>query len=492
MRHTATWGYAKITGYTSPTLVTADVVNDFGAAPTAADEWRLGLWSDTTGYPAAGVFYEDRLVMGGNTSAQQRIDGSRSGDYENMAPSDTDGTVTSSHAYSFVLNSADVQVVQWMTPDEKALFIGTAEGEWPLRPSTQSEAISPTNVSAKQSTSYGSKNTHAIKAGKSVLFINKSGRKLRRMAFDWEADGFNSPNVTRLAEHISKGSTVAGSGLKELAWQQEPYPYVWAVRNDGTLLSLLYDQDEKIMGWSRHTLGGYSDAAKTLPPVVESVAVIPAADGSRDEVWMVVQRYINGSSVRYIEYMTKMWEKDDAAEDGIYGDCALTYNGVATTSITGLTHLLGETVSVLADGASHPDKLVSATGTITLDRSASVVQVAQGYNSDWQLLRQDVGAADGTAQGKTQRPHRVIFRFDDTGPIKVGPTFNESGLGKLTDIPLRKSTDPTGAPVPLLSGDKAVEWEADYTSDTYICGRWDSMLPGTLLAVMPQLHTQDR
>ena len=486
-----TWGYVRITAHTSTTVVTVEIIITL-TNNTARKIWRMGLWSDTTGYPAVPVFSEDRLVSGGNTSAQQRIDGSRTGDYENMAPSDLDGTITDRHAYSFTLNSEDVQVVRWMKNDEKALFVGTVEGEWPIRPSSDSQAISPTNVNAKQSTPHGSINTQAVKAGKAILFIQKSGRKLRKMTFNWESDGFSSPNMTRLAEHITKGPTAATSGIKELAWQQDPQPYVWGPRNDGVLLSLLFDQDEQVMGWSRHILGGYSDSGKTTAAVVESVAVIPAADGTRDELWMVVQRYINGRLVRYIEYLTKAWEQGDTQSGAIFGDCALTYNGVSTKTITGLFHLAGETVSILADGATHPDKTVSATGTITLDRNALIVQVGYSYNSDGQTLRQEAGASDGTAQGKTQRANRATFRFHDTGPVKLGASFKTSGLGKLTVVPFRKSTHLTATAVPLFSDDLAVSWEGDYTTSMFFCWRWDTMLPGTILAVMPQFKTEDR
>ena len=103
-----------------------------------------------------------------------------------------------------------------------------------------------------------------------------------------------------------------------------------------------------------------------------------------------------------------------------------------------------------------------------------------------------VGAADGTSQGKTQRANYVTFRFHDTGPIKIGASFNETGEGKLTIVSFRKTTDLTAAAVPLFSGDSPGQWEGDYSTATHFHWRWDSMLPGTILAIMPQLKTQDR
>jgi hypothetical protein len=220
--------------------------------------------------------------------------------------------------------------------------------------------------------------------------------------------------------------------------------------------------------------------------------VIPAQDGSRDETWVIAQRYVNGRSVRYVEYLTKMWERGDVQEDAIHWDSALTYDGVATTTLTGLHHLAGETVRVLADGAAHVNVTVSATGTVTLTRSSLVVHVGYSYNSDGQTLRMEAGAADGTAQGKIQRTHRFIIRVHDTLGLKLGSTFNATGVGKLTEVVFRTSSDNTGEAVPLFSGDKEIPWDGDYTTENQHCWRFDGGFPGTVLAIMPQLHTQDR
>ena len=478
IKHGSTWGYARITAVASTTSATADVVNTFGGT-TASANWRLGLYSDTTGYPSCVTFFQDRLFFGfGNP---QRVDGSKSGDYENFAPTATDGTVASDNAVSASFNSYDVQTTRWIVGDEKALLAGTAEGEWVVRASSQSEALSPTNIQATQATSEGSANMQPVRAGKSTLFVQKSGRKVREMAYVYEVDGFLSPDMTAFWEHITLG------GIKEMAFQKEPQSIVWSVRNDGELLGFTYERDQKVLAWHKHELGGYSDSGHTAIPIVESVACIPSADGTRDELWMVVKRYVNGGVKRYVEYMTKMWELGDDQEDAFFVDCGLTYDGSSTTTLSGLYHLAGETVTILADGATHPTKTVSSTGTITLNRSASKVQVGYGYSGKGKSLRFDAGAADGTSQGKTQRIHRVTFRLHETLGMKIGPDFDN-----LWEIIFRTSADDTGTAVPLFSGDKSESWDGGYSSDCHVCWEFHQPLPGTVLAVMPQLHTQDR
>lgn len=480
------WTWLEITARTSTTEVTATIRGAAASAGTATVNWRLGLWSDTTGYPGCVEFFEDRLCWGGSTAATQRIDMSKSSDYENMEPTAAGGTVAADNAVSITLNSRDVQTVRWMSADERGLIAGTTSAEWIVRRNTAAEAFSATNVDAKPSTYYGTANIAPVKAGKATLFVQRAARKVRELAYVFEVDGFRSPNMTFLAEHVTL------SGIKEMAYQQEPNSLVWAVRNDGVLAGFTYERDQKVLGWHRHTLGGYSDSGQTAAPLVESVCVIPSADGTRDEVWMVVKRYIGGRTRRYIEYMAKSWERGDEQEDSPYVDCAITYDGSATSTVTGAHHLAGETVKVMVDGASHPDVTVSANGVATLTQSASVVHLGYGYNSDGQMLRPEAGSQDGTAQGKPMKTHQTTFRLHDTLGLEVGANFNSSGSGKLTALVFRKSTDTTNAAVPLFSGDKEVPWDGGWTTENYHCWRNSSVFPHTILMVAPRLNTSDR
>ena len=472
------WTWLRIITFLTTTTVLAEIIGPNASAGTATVNWRLGVWSETTGYPAVATFFEDRLFFGGPTSFPQRIDGSKSGDYENFAPTNPAGLVADDNAVSFTLNSNDVNVIRWMVDDEKGLLVGTVGGEWIVRPSVQAEALSPTNIVAKQSTTYGSANLPAIKAGKAALFVQRAGRKLRELAYVFEADGFRAPDMSVLAEHITNG------GIVDLAYQKEPQSVLWLVRADGVLLSFTYEREQDVLGWGRHILGGAFGGGDT---VVESVGCIPASDGSRDEVYVVVKRTVNGNTKRYIEYMDKIWDGETDQVDAKFIDSMLTYDGAPTTTITGLWHLEGQDVSVLVDGATHPNKTVT-NGKIALDREGSVVHVGLGYNSDGQMLRIEAGAADGTAQGKLQRNHRVIVRVWETLGLRLGHEFS----GTMYRPPMRSSADPTDAAVPLFTGDVEMQWEGGYSTENYVCWRFDQPLPGTIIAVMPQMHTQDR
>lgn len=481
LKETGVWGWCEIVHYISPTVVIVHVWSTLTNTNAKLD-WRMGAWSDTTGYPGAVAFYEDRLVFAGSTNDPHRIDGSKTGAYENFSPTDTAGVVANDNAISFTLNSGKVNRIFWLENDEKGLLAGTFGGCWVLRPSILSEALTPTNVSAKQFTNFGSKNVQALRAGRACLYVQREGRTLREISYGANKDGFGAKDSSIVSGHITK------SGLTELAYQQYPHEIVWAARTDGALVGMLYSlpesEDAAIRGWHRHTLGGVFGSGSA---VVESVAVLPSADGTYEQLWLIVKRTINGATVRTVEYMKNFFETDvDAVEDAFFVDCGLTYSGVATTTIGGLWHLEGQTVTILADGSAHPTKVVT-NGTVTLDRSATKVHVGLYQNADGETLRFEAGAKDGTAQGKTQRINHCVFRLDSTVGLKYGRDFNN-----LDEMLFRESGDTTGAAIPLFTGDKGENFTGDYSTEARVCFRQHLPLPFTLLGIYPQITTQDK
>ena len=473
------WGYVLVTAWTSTTVVTVTVLQTL-TNTSAKVNWRLGVWSDTTGFPRTGTFFEDRLWLAGAATYPQRIDGSRTSLYPNFSPSATNGTVADDNAVAFVMNSNDVNVVRWMVDTEKGLTVGTAAGEWLVRPSSLGEALTPTNVAGKPSTKYGSADIQPVQAGKSVLFVQRAARKLRELAYVFEVDGLKAPDMTLLAEHIS------APAISRLAFQQQPQSIVWAPRSDGVLLGFTYERDQDVVGWHRHELGGQSDVDGLLVPVVEDVAAVGSTDGTRDDLYCVVQRYVNGTARRYIELMAKLWDSGDDQDVAFYFDCGWTQiNSVASATVTGLWHLEGETVSAIADGAKHPDVLV-ANGTITLGYTASTVSLGYSYASDAVILPIEGGQQEGTGQGKIKRIIRMGLWLLDTLGVKVGPDAT-----KLTEITFRVWGDLFGQPPVLFTGIRRERFEGDYDRLGQALIRADGPFPATLLAVLPQVENAD-
>jgi hypothetical protein len=465
------YGWVQITGYTSGTSVSATVLSYVPSAAVGAGnatyKWAFGAWGDHAGYPTHTTFFRERLVFARDTKIWMSV----AADYENFAPQDGD-QVTPDMAISIELSSDQINDIVWLSPGT-GLLVGTVGAEFLVSEISSQEALGPANVKASRQSGYGSRGIQALKVGEATLFVQKSGRKVRSMKYSFEQDNFVAGDVTVLADHISKG------GILALAYQSEPDSIVWATRADGVLLGFTMSLEQDVQCWHRQPIAGTG-------VVVESVAVIPSPNGDRDDLWMIVKRTINSTTKRYVEWLGEYWENGDAQEDAFYVDAGATYDGAPATVISGLGHLEGEAVTILADGATHPSRTV-ASGSITLQRSASVVHVGLHRRSILKTLRLEAGGGDGTAQGKTKRVTRAAVRFIDTLGGKAGPDENT-----LDEILFRSGSDPMNEPPPVFSGDKDVLWPSGYEGDAYLTVVQDQPLPMTVVAIYPQVVTQDR
>jgi len=220
---------------------------------------------------------------------------------------------------------------------------------------------------------------------------------------------------------------------------------------------------------------------------VESVATI-SGDLNEDELWIISQRWVNGAVRRYVECFSNFDFDETAPEDFKFVDSHLSYSGVAVSSLSGLDHLEGETVSILADGATHANKTVSS-GSISLDRASRKVTVGLPYNSVLQTMRIEGGAGqlEGTAQGKIKRISKIVLRLFETVGAKVGPS-----LDNLETVPFRTTSGAMDLPVStFIAGDKEVEFSDDYNTDGFIFVKQDQALPLTVLALYPTIVTSD-
>jgi hypothetical protein len=218
--------------------------------------------------------------------------------------------------------------------------------------------------------------------------------------------------------------------------------------------------------------------------VCESVAVIPT-DDTEYEVYVIVKRTINGATRRFVEVLN-VFDFDQTDNTSFnFLDSQLSYSGSAATTISGLDHLEGQTVSILADGASHPDKTVSS-GSVTLDRSALNVKVGLAYRSLLQTMRLNAGSQNGTSQGKTKRIYDITVRMFETIGVEVGPNLND-----MERIPFRSSADLMDEGIPPFTGDKEVEFRGNYETDGFIFVRQTQPLPFTILSLYPRLTTND-
>lgn len=472
------WGY--ISAYTSPTVVTMGV-QETSFTPSATAEWRLGLYSDTTGYPSAVGLYDGRLVFAFSPGNRTRVDFSTVGGFSpttvRFSPSDTDATVNPDNAISITISTTNYG--RWLAGDEKGLVVGTAGGEFMIRPSTLGEALTPNNATAKPTSREGCARIQPIETGSTILFAQRYRRKINEHAYNFEVDSYRAPDMTILSNQILR------TGVSALAWQAQPNRLLWCACADGGLRALTYQREEEVIAWSDHELGGYAGIAGTQKAVVESVSVIPAPDASGDEVWMIVRRYIDGQVKRYIEWMTPIYDDISmTVDDAFHVDCGLTYDGAPASVISGLDHLEGQEVAVMVDGMSHPRLTVSG-GSITLANGVEGSKVHVGLANRW-LLRThkwEGGARDGTAQGKIKRFSHVIVRLLNTLGFKYG--INE------VDEYDFDNADEFDQEAGLFTGDIRLPWPDGYDRAGEQEFGDDDVFPVTIQALMPRMRTQD-
>src|SRR5210317_543877 len=465
-------GHLKITSVTSTTVVVGIVIIGLNETGSTTD-FALGAFSDTTGYPSCVTFFEQRLVFAATTAQPQAIFFSRSADYENFDDKYHE-TVADDDAIVYTIASNQVNAIRFLTAT-RTLIIGTAGGEFAADGGGTGEAITPTNILINKQSNHGAANVDGISLGNATLFLQRAKRKIRELAYNFDVDGYTALDLTILAEHITE------SGITQMAYQEEPNSIIWCVRTDGQLLGFTYQREQQVTAWHRHIIGGSFGSGNA---VVESVEVLPT-DDSEYQVWIIVKRTIDGATKRYVEYLHDL--KFDTTDDTSFNylDSQLAYDGSATTTISGLDHLEGETVSVLADGSTHPDKTVSS-GAISLDRSSTKVKVGLPYVSLLQTMRIDAGAQNGTSQSKTKRIYEITARLYESIGIEVGPDLNN-----MERIPFRSSANAMDSGINVFTGDKEIEFRGNYETDGFIFVRQTQPLPLTILSLYPKLHTND-
>lgn len=444
-------GLARITGYSSDTVVTAEVLVALNTAVAApANAWTLNppAWNQFDGYPATGTFHAQRLLAAGSRSFPQTVWGSAVGEFFNfqLGTLDTD-------AFAFELVSDDVSPITYMISMESLVALSFS-GEFTLDGGVE-KPITPTNIRAKPRSTRGCAQVRPVKIGAETLFVQRTGKRVRAAAFQEAADAWSVPDMSVISDHLTS------PGVVGLTWHEEPGTLLFALRADGLIASCTYDRDQEVIGWSRQNLTG---------GVVESAATIP--DEDQDRTMLLVRRTINGNTVRYLELL----------DPDTYTDCAIKGTaGPAVATWTGLSHLEGQTVTVRADDIPQPPEVVTG-GAITLARNASKVEIGLPLTMRVKLLPPEVSGGAGIVKGAAVSVNQVFVEVLNTIGLTVDGqkiAFRQFGDGVL-DTPLEPFT-----------GIKEVQsfgWE---TGGGAIEITHDDPLPCTVLAVVRKVTVNE-
>lgn len=468
-------GIVEITTFQDATSVRGRIVKELEDA-TATFDWLLfsPYWKSGD-QPGAVVFHENRLVYGGSPSFPSFFWGSAVNQYESFTPGLNDGD-----SYAFALQARRGTQIRWLESRD-VMVAGTDDSEWII--GTREGIVTPTSIFVRRQTANGNTTVQPVVAENSIVFVEKGKKKVREINFDFETDAYLAPDLTLLSENI------AGTGIKDIAAQNRPWPTIWAVTNDGDLLGMTFIKSQGIVAWHRHLTGattlGVSDGSDNF----ESVAVIPSSTNpEEDEVWVVVNRTINGATKRFVELLDPPLAITDSNTAARQLDSYVVDTDLNQT-VTGLEHLEGDVVTAIIDG--DPDKIetaVVASGQISLSEAPTVnAVVGLPFKPVLQTMRTNVPGPLGTSQAQTKRIGDIYFRLYNALGLKCGPA--EDNVDPLNGV--NDGTAPSGALANgLFIGDiEFQDYKGGYNTDGFIFIVQEDPLPATVSMIAYEVDT---
>lgn len=497
-------GIIQITTVTSSSAISGQVLK----APTAVTEtanWTLetATWDATRGYPRAVGVYQQRLVLGSTTAQPQTFWMSETGFPNKIGVGSGDAD-----AIQATLGGEELGRITWIASGRELAF-GTIGGEVTFKGNT------PATLEQTGSTAYGSDLQNVAVVNNEILFLQQSGKKIRTLRYSFDDDNYIGDDLLFLSEHLAEDT------IDHFIFAQEPDLRLYAVTATGDMLVGVYQREQQTIGWSKFTTDG------------DYISVNTIARGGRNEVWVVVQRYINGTTANYVElfdesdglnpedafvdsYLTRTGKTVTAITQAADGQLTITGHGFSggesvivhnvkgmteingllgtvavvdpnnitlgintssftkyrsggeaferVTSISGLDHLEGETVSISADYAVHPSKTVSS-GAITLDYKSGQVVIGIPYTTTIKTLRPEISSQEGSYQARRLSIVETALRLYNSATPTVNGGFR----------PARSGGDLMDSPTPLVTGD--VEYP--------ITGGWDNKGQITIVAGDP-------
>lgn len=428
--------------------------------------WRLGAWSDTTGFPQSVAIWSDRMFWAGTTEAPRSIAFTYTDKLRGFTPSAADGTVTDANGGFFEIRDRSSSPILWLAEGPTKLLIGTEAAVHSLGASN-ADPFGPRNVLRRRETDDGTTRVTPARAATSTLHTMQYGNNLRDLYYDPQSGSLVSPPFAAMSDHLFSTGVVA------LAVANSPRTVVWALLADGTLVASTVDRYERVVGFSRIDVSGK----------VASICVTPSGNGY-DELTIAVDRVINGVAVRYMEVLDQPFTTGEK-EDAFFVDCGTTYIGVPTKQVTGVSWLEGQTVDVLAGGYVVSPKPVVTGGVLSLPALASKISFGLPIDNHVRTLRAPVQGRDGSALGRRTRVVSAIFDVFKTLGLAV---FDSRG-GRFR-VNERMPVVPFGQSPPLHTGEIKTLFNTSWDSGGVIEFEAPEPLPATVRAININLEVE--
>lgn len=348
------------------------------------------VWSNTRGWPRTCTFHEGRLYFGGSTSRPATLWGSNVNDFFNFDA----GRGRDDESIDVTLDTDQVNAIRAIFSN-RSLQIFTSGAEFYIRVSP----VTPENVAVVPQTNLGSRKLRPVSIDGVTLFAQRTGKVINQFVFVNEFQSNQSASISSLAPHLIKNpiEMVASRGT-----QETDANYVYILNDDGTLTVFNTLAAEGIQAFTNWESAN-----------IKSVSVVS------DELYLLVEREINGSTVYYVEI----------EDNSVFTDSCKVQNLLSDT-ITGIEHLEGETLDVRADGAYQGQFVVSG-GEITINREANSIEAGLPYRPTIRTMPINIGLQNGPNAASKKRIMRAAIQlFESNGVIVNGQRLADKAIGQ--------------------------------------------------------------
>lgn len=470
MRVVGTAGRVDFTsmGYTNEGIVQITKVNSSTQAQCVvkkpllstetADTYVLGAWNPAFGYPRCICFFQDRLCLASTKRQPFMLWMSRTGDYTNFSVDKVSGAVTDDSAVALSFISREQRTIEHIIPAND-LIIMTDGNEWTV---SGAETVTPKKATPRMQTSRGCTHVLPICVGNRIVYVQRRGKTVRDMGYDYTSDAYSGMDLTLLVKHLTRGKSIT-----QAAYMQDPDSRIYFTASDGTMNVLAYIQDQKVYAWSHIITDG------------KYLSVCNIENEKEDSVYTAVKRIINGKQLIYIERMANYTESDEPM-DYINLDAASILHFDSPTSTGNVPHLIGKTIGVLSDGRYYPDVKVDEKGNFNIKGKSTTMIAGIPYEMIMELPNIEISTQQGTLQGREKKIAAATLRLVNALGGYAGCDKDHTDQIKYDEFQKQKVT--------LFTGDKKMAMpNPGYTGNGRVYIKSRDAYPFTLAAVIREM-----
>lgn len=442
-----------------------------GATATAT------LFDSDAGNPTVPAIFQQRLWLMGLDTAPQRLEASQTGAYFNF---NTSNPIQDSDSISGNLASGQLNTIKAAISMQPGLVVFSDRASWLINGGSSGSAVTPNAFVANPQAYNGISDVPPIVANFDILYVQAKGSVVRNASFSFYSNVYTGTDISIISSHLFYGYNIL-----EWAWAEEPFKVVWAVRDDGQMLTLTFEKQQEFIAWAHSVTNGLYKSVCTITE--------EAAFGLVDAVYTVVERTVNGNTVKYIERFEQQYYPN-GVEDAWQVDSGLQYDSTPATSFTGAEHLAGMTVTGLADGVVITPFVMPTDGFFTLATAASKVTIGLAFTARLKSLRLDLGSGQSTVQGKAKRVPAIVVRVADTLGLTAGTDFDhmvpmkDLVQGNVSSMKIGETDQVVSD---LVDGDARVFLNPAWTTTGQYCIEQTQPLPATVCGLIPELVVGD-